>query len=230
MSSNDFAERWASKLARLNGAFAAGDEAAFEATVSEMTDAYDTAETQKLAEVMKASDTMYMALARFRADSRLASLTHHEIPDARLRLDHVLTMTEEAANRTLDLIEKSAPLASTSVQKANELLATLDTRSHKDIRSFLEQTRGNFEAVRANLSEVMLAQSFQDLTGQMLRGVQRLIAEVETSLSDIARITGTQLGADYVPANQEGPATPGVTKNAVTAQSDVDDLIAGLGI
>jgi chemotaxis protein CheZ len=77
----------------------------------------------------------------------------------------------------------------------------------------------------------MLAQSFQDLTGQILRGVQRLIGEVETALGEIARVTGAQYGAPpESPAALEGPAVPGVTRNAVTAQDDVDALIAGLGI
>ena len=116
------------------------------------------------------------------------------------------------------------------MRNANELLATLEDRSHKEIRSFLEQTRGNFEAVRANLSEMMLAQSFQDLTGQILRGVQRLIGEVESALGEIARVTGAQYGVEPAPSGLAGPAVPGVTHNAVTAQSDVDDLIAGLGI
>ena len=185
---------------------------------------------QKLAEIVKASDTMHLALARFRNDSRLAALAHREIPDARVRLEHVLSMTEDAANKTLDLIERSVPLANVSVRGANELLATLDERSHNDIRRHLEQTRDNFEAVRSNLSEVMLAQSFQDLTGQILRGVQRLIGEVETALGEISRVTGVQPGAESSQKGLEGPAIPGLTQNAVSGQSDVDDLIAGLGI
>ncbi len=116
------------------------------------------------------------------------------------------------------------------MRSTNELMASLDDRSHNDIRSFLEQTRGNFEAVRTNLSEVMLAQSFQDLTGQILRGVQRLIGEVETALGEIARVTGAQYGPEPSPTALEGPAVPGINRNAVTAQSDVDALIAGLGI
>lgn len=230
MSQGDFVNRWTGKLALLNRAFEAGDESEFEDTLRDMGQLDEQAAAHKLAEVARASDTMFMALARFRTDSRLAALAHREIPDARLRLEHVLSMTQDAANRTLDLIERSAPLASASVRSANELLATLDERSHVDIRRHLEETRDNFEAVRINLSEVMLAQSFQDLTGQILRGVQRLIGEVETALGEIARVTGGQHSTESAPTGLEGPAVPGVTHNAVTAQSDVDDLIAGLGI
>jgi chemotaxis protein CheZ len=140
-------------------------------------------------------------------------------------------MTEDAAHKTLDLIERSVPLANATVKSANEMLATLDDRSHSDIRRFLEETRENFEAVRGNLSEVMVTQGFQDLTGQILRGVGRLIGEVEKALGELTRITGVT--RESLPATRsglEGPAVPGVTQNAVTDQAGIDDLMAGLGI
>ncbi len=230
MSRSEFANRWAGRLASLNRAFHAGDETGFESTLREMGHVDEQVAGRKLAEIARVSDTMHMALARFRTDSRLAALAHREIPDARLRLEHVLSLTEDAANKTLDLIERSAPLANASVRSATDLLATLDERSHNDIRRHLEETRDNFEAVRSNLSEVMLAQSFQDLTGQILRGVQRLIGEVETALGEIARVTGEHHDVEFPTTGPEGPAIPGLTQNAITAQSDVDDLIAGLGI
>ncbi len=227
MSNTEFTSRYRGRIAQLNHAYAAGDAAAFEATLDAMYEGRPAV----MAEVVKLSDNLQQALARFRDDSRMAVLAHREIPDARLRLDHVLSMTEDAANKTLDLIELSVPLANATVRNATELMASLDDRSHNDIRHFLEETRGNFEAVRANLSEVMLTQGFQDLTGQILRGVQRLIGEVEKTLGELTRITGVAFDhAPPSPTALEGPAVPGVTHNAIHGQSDVDDLIAGLGI
>jgi chemotaxis protein CheZ len=85
--------------------------------------------------------------------------------------------------------------------------------------------------VRANLSEVMITQGFQDLTGQILRGVGRLIGEVEKALGELTRLTGsTPESMPTAKRGLEGPAVPGVTQGAVTAQADVDDLMAGLGI
>jgi chemotaxis protein CheZ len=183
--------------------------------------------------VIKLSDNLHQALSRFRNDSRMAALAHREIPDARLRLEHVLAVTEEAAHKTMDLIERSVPLANATVREANALADSLDDRSHNDIRRFLDETRGNFEAVRTNLSEVMLTQSFQDLTGQILRGVQRLIGEVEDSLGELTRLTGVAT-PDTVPmpvaSGLAGPAVRGISNGAMTAQSDIDDLMAGLGI
>lgn len=228
---SDFASRHRGKLAELNHAFAAGDAAAFEAALDSLNAGR---ETSVLADVARLSDSLQEALLRFRTDSRIASLANKDIPDARLRLDHVLAMTEQAANKTLDLIERSVPLANATVRSANMLTATLDDRSHNEIRAFLEETCGNFEAVRANLSEVMLTQSFQDLTGQILRSVQRLIGEVEAALARLTRLTGgTSLVATLTGlcgSTLEGPAVPGITQDAITDQSDVDELIAGLGI
>jgi chemotaxis protein CheZ len=232
MPAPDFASRYRGNLAQLNHAFAAGDEAAFQAALDDLAGGEQVG---VMADVMKLSESLHDALTRFRADSRIAALANKDIPDARLRLDHVLAMTEDAANKTLDLIERSVPLVSATVRNANTMMDSLDDRSHNEIRVFLDETRGNFEAVRVNLSEVMLTQSFQDLTGQILRGVQRLIVEVEGALAELTRITGvsyqtatTMVGTGTVAL--EGPAIPGVTQNAITDQSDVDDLIAGLGI
>src|SRR5688500_2835886 len=51
------------------------------------------------------------ALERFRFDARLNDLAEREMPDARQRLSHVLKLTDEAAHRTLDLVEQSCPPA-----------------------------------------------------------------------------------------------------------------------
>jgi chemotaxis protein CheZ len=213
----------------LNHAFVTADPAAFEKALEHLGEGRTV--VPSMTEIIRLTDTLNGALARFRDDSRLAALAHHEIPDARLRLDHVVTMTEDAANKTLDLMERAAPLAAASLRGAEQLLATLDKATKADVRSYLEEVRGNFEEVRSNLSEVILAQSFQDLTGQILRGVQRLIGEVETALAELARVTGVQV-ENKAPSGTdlEGPAVPGITRNAVTEQADVDDLIAGLGL
>ena len=227
-NTSDFNRRYRGTMARLNLAFAAGDEAEFETVLAGL---FDERRATVLSDVARLSESLVEALTRFRSDSRIAALASRDIPDARLRLDHVLTMTEKAAHKTLDLIEASVPLANATVRDAGALMASLDDRSHNEIRRFLDETRGNFETVRTNLSEVMLTQSYQDLTGQILRGVQTLIGEVEKILDELARLTGVQLPPALRPARGlEGPAVPGVTVDAVTTQTDVDDLIAGLGI
>lgn len=225
----NFSNRYLLPLAGLNRALAAGDEQAFQQALDDML---ALRESGVLADVQRLSDSLLAALARFRDDSRIAALAARDIPDARLRLDHVLKITEDAAHRTLDLIEGTLPLADRTVQQAKELTQTLDERSHNEIRAFLADTRGNLETVRGNLTEMMLTQGFQDLSGQILHSVQTLIGEVESVLGELAGITGARLEdlPEQSPTRAQGPAVPGVTQGTVSDQSDVDDMIARLGL
>jgi chemotaxis protein CheZ len=230
-AAGEFVARHRAALAQLNHAYASGDEGNFELALEEL---FANRKSRVLADVHRLSDSLLAALAKFRSESRIATLAVKDVPDARLRLDHVLAMTEEAAHRTLDIIEQSAPLADATARGAAELTDTLDERSHKEIRHFLAEVRGNAEQVRRNLTDVMLAQGFQDLTGQILRGVRTLVGEIESVLQEFASIAGVDLtlaGLEEGPdTSPQGPAIPSITRNAVTAQGDVDDLIAGLGI
>jgi chemotaxis protein CheZ len=216
-------------MARLNHAYASADEPAFSKLLGELG---VPAEDELRTGLARLSQSLADALTRFQLDSRIAALATQEIPDARLRLDHVLKMTEDAAHKTLDLIEQAAPLAEATARDARTLAETLDDRPHSEIRRFLGDVQGNAEKVRANLTEVMLAQGFQDLTGQILHSIRTLIGEVESVLDELARISGVKLSVTARPqdATPAGPAVPGVTKNAVVDQGAVDDLIAGLGI
>jgi chemotaxis protein CheZ len=216
-------------MAQLNHAYATADETTFEQLIADIyTERGNTLRT----DLARLSQALADALMKFQLDSRIAALAAKDIPDARLRLDHVLKMTEDAAHRTLDLIEQTAPVAESTANDARTLASTLDDRSHNDIRRFLGEVQGSADRVRANLTEVMLAQGFQDLTGQILNGIRTLIGEVESVLDELAKISGVEIRpATRADAGMlHGPAIPGVSTGTVSDQSDVDDLIAGLGI
>ena len=91
--------------------------------------------------------------------------------------------------------------------------------------------------MRANLAEVLLAQGYQDLTGQIIRGVMKLVAEVETALVDLTRLAARE-SAPCVPRRRPerdrgtGPAVPGVDTGGtiVNEQQDVDALLSDLGM
>jgi chemotaxis protein CheZ len=215
MKADNFVTRHRATLAGLNHAFASGDEGAFELAMDEL---FASRKSLMLHDVQRMSEQLLGALTRFRSGSRMAALAGSEIPDARLRLDHVLTMTEEAAHRTLDIIEQSVPLAAATARSAAALADTLDERSHREIRHFLTEVRSNAEQVRRNLTEVMVAQGFHDMTGQVLGSVRTLVGELESVLQELALISGVTLRMPVIPPPD------------VTAQADVDELIAGYGI
>lgn len=229
MQTAEFISRHRGVMARLNHAYATADAPVFESLIKDL---YLEQETSLRTGLAKLSRALADALSRFQLDSRIAALAGREIPDARLRLDHVLKMTEDATHRTLDLIEQTAPVAEKVANDALTLANTLDERSHTEIRRFLSDVQGSAERVRVNLTEVMLAQGFQDLTGQILHGIRTLIGEVESVLDELAKISGVELGRPSIEDTNKlhGPSIPGVSTNTVVNQGDVDDLMAGLGI
>ena len=148
--------------------------------------------TALMAELHDLTCNLRSALERFRFDSRLNDLAEKEMPDARQRLNHVLKLTDSAAHRTLDLVEQSCPPAERTAREAaalTELVGALPRRQHFAVRSSATCSRAwtsscgaahaDSETVRANLAEVLLAQGYQDLTGQIIRGVMMLVSEVE---------------------------------------------------
>ena len=192
--------------------------------------------------------SLQATLDEFRNSFRRASHAGKEMPDARLRLDHVLKLTEDAAHRTLDLVERSGPLADRMSLDAAALLepirqarAAYDGSSAAEllarIEVFLERVQVDGNSVRTNLAEVLMAQSYQDLSGQIIRTVIKLVVELERTLAHFSEIAGESAGLSPLEPQSSasnshgfGPAVPGVTAGAVGEQDDVDDLLAKLGM
>jgi chemotaxis protein CheZ len=236
----------------LTEALRAEDEKAFFAAVDHIV---QMREPGIVTEVRKLTGDLQKALERFSVESKLADFAEHEIPDARARLDHVISMTDEAAHRTLDLVEQSGPLAERTAKAAGTLLDMVNAYRTQTtgvqgfegvarsidayvpvvraIEAFLPAARADSELIRRNLADVLLAQGYQDLTGQIIRSVMKLVAELENALTDLSRLSGdvvehATMGEDSA---SHGPVVPGVTKGEVAAgQTDVDALLSGLGM
>jgi len=201
-----------------------------------------------LAQLQDLTCNLQTALDRFRLDSRLTRLAEKEVPDARERLQHVLKLTDQAAHRTLDLVENACPLADRTAKEAASLgepwsrfrAGTITVSDYCDligrVDKFLVAARVDSEVVRMNLNEVLMAQDFQDLTGQIIRGVMTLVSEVEVVLVDLAKLAGNESGANGPTAEEiargTGPVVPGVDQGAATVngQVDIDALLSDLGM
>jgi chemotaxis protein CheZ len=191
-------------------------------------------------EVRRVASDLQRALDHFRIDSNLIDLAQRQVPDARHCLAHVIRLTDDAAHRTIDLVEQCCPLADRTAQEAGELLAQRaaapGTRLAPQVSAFLVRAGNSMQAVRANLSEVLLAQGFQDLTGQIIRGVMTLVEDLESALGELLRIAGTDAEAVQPIAAADGlraygPRVPGVDHGAaVSGQQDVDALLSDLGM
>ena len=91
------------------------------------------------------------------------------------------------------------------------------------------------DKVRENLSEVLLAQGYQDLSGQIIRGVMKLVTELEIALADLVRLSQTGTRHAATPSDETrrgfGPPIPGIDNGpSVSGQQDVDALLSGLGV
>ena len=164
------------------------------------------------------------------------------IPDARDRLGYIAQMTERAAERALNAIDVAQPIQDGLASQARALserwdawfehpVALDDARELvRDNRAYLAAVPKQVGATNAQLTEIMMAQDFQDLTGQVIKKMMHVIKDMDTQL--------LQLLIDNVPPEKRqdssfGPLhepqiVPGLP-DAVDGQDQVDDLLASLG-
>ncbi|UVE16355.1 protein phosphatase CheZ [Pseudomonas sp. LS44] len=210
-------------------------------------------------EVGKLTRELHNSIVNFQLDPRMPHAQEvSQITDATERLNYVVTMTERAANRTMDLVEQSAPLVNDLGDEAQslsadwgrfmrrELGADAFRELAKRIELFLARSERDTQKLSANLNDIMLAQDYQDLTGQVIKRVTQLVTEVEADLlklmlmaSSVDRFAGIEHSVDTVRAEQkqqknssrgEGPQIHADKRDdVVSGQDDVDDLLSSLG-
>lgn len=205
--------------------------------------------TELFAEIGKLTRQLHDSLMNFQVDSRLNDLANADIPDAKERLNYVITRTEEAANKTMDAVESIFPV----VDKIQDQVKTVDPRwkqlmsNNIDVKEFkllchdidllLKTTDQETTRMHALMTDVLMAQDFQDLTGQVIRKVIELVREVEDSLinmltafgissEEAKEVSKPKVGDNLV----EGPIVNVEERDDVVAdQDDVDDLLSSLG-
>ena len=204
-----------------------------------------TREVSLFHELGKLTREFHDALANFRVDARVSDLAEKEIPDARERLNHVITMTQTAADRTMSAVEHSLPLVEDIANVAvnlraqwqrfqkREMNAQEFRELAKSIDAFLGTTETKSVDLKAKLNEMLMAQDFQDLTGQIIKRVIKLVEDVEVNLVNLIKLSSQKmvpLNSQHEPIKAEGPKVPGViTEGTVSGQDAVDDLLSSLG-
>lgn len=193
---------------------------------------------------------LHDSLHQFHMDQRMSEIATDEIPDARDRLEYVIAKTETAANRTMDAVERSLPMADNlhehlmlvrpewnRLMKGRIELSEFKALCHR-IDELMVQVEGDSSELRSQLTEILMAQDFQDLTGQIIKRVITLVREVEDRLVEILTAFGveqqkeeqqeTKTAADAIAP--EGPIlNPHEREDTVASQDDVDDLLSSLG-
>ena len=202
-----------------------------------------------LQEIGELTRDLQESIQQFHLDERIVQLTHDDIPDARDRLQYVIEKTEIAANKTMDAVDRCMPIADNlhdGLLKVrpqwNELmhgkieLTDFKALCHR-IDELLGQVEGNSSELHSLLTDILMAQDFQDLTGQIIRRVIELVSEVEVRLGEILTAFGddqVEPGATHnkrkASIDPEGPIlNPHERADAVSSQDEVDDLLSSLG-
>lgn len=164
------------------------------------------------------------------------------IPDARDRLRYVAQMTEQAAHRVLNAVDQTQPIQEEMAHAAKKLderwrgwfdepLELPQARELvRDTRSFLQDVPKQTQLTQSKLMEIMMAQDFQDLTGQVIMKMMDVVGAIEREL--------LQVLIDSVPLDRReeantllnGPqVNPDGKPDVVTSQDQVDDLLSSLG-
>jgi chemotaxis protein CheZ len=166
-----------------------------------------------------------------------------QIPDARERLAYIAQMTEQAASRVLNAVDIAQPAQNELEQRTKALGARWDKMfanqlSVDEFKALAADTRGFFAAAptvisvtNAQLTEITLAQDFQDLTGQVIKKVVEVVQGFETQLLQVLIEAMPEERKAEAPAGlMNGPVINAAGRgDVVTSQAQVDDLLESLG-
>ncbi len=208
-------------------------------------------------EVGKLTRSLHEAIRNFQIDVGQDGQVRKdlsEITDASDRLSYVVEMTNKAANKTMDLVEDSMPVATSIKDEAKVLKEAWERLRRREMEPeefrqlyrridvFFDDLTKNSEQVYTNLSNILMAQDYQDLTGQVIQKVTRLVKDVEDNLvklvvmaGKVDSITGTQHDLEQKEEEKDdskgfGPQMKVEERtDVVSGQDDVDDLLSSLG-
>ena len=123
------------------------------------------------------------------------------VADARQHLQDALEMSAQAAHRSLDFAERMRPQAESLAHNAGEVL---EWTNGNDAAAVLAREAVEFAGnCRDGLADMVLAQSWQDLTGQRIKKVASFIGTVESSLLELVRLTGALGGSEAPPHGEK---------------------------
>ncbi|MBU0622686.1 MAG: protein phosphatase CheZ [Gammaproteobacteria bacterium] len=165
------------------------------------------------------------------------------IPDARDRLNYVATLTQQAAERVLNATEAAQPVVEKLGSEAQHLAKQwdllfekkLDVQQFKDLvtqtHAYLHQTPKQTKATNDRLMEIMMAQDFQDLTGQVIKKIIEVTQNMEQQLlALLLENAPASVKAEIDKGLLNGPVVKAEGRtDVVTSQDQVDDLLESLG-
>lgn len=224
----------------------AGDSNGIETEIDELA---RLRETDLYQEIGKLTRQLHDSISNFEVDSRISGFAENDIPDAKARLNHVIQMTENAAHKTMNALDEAMPISDALLKHSVEIhsawekfrsreLSLDDFREmSRQLDQFFPEVENSSKVLCDYMNNIMMAQDFQDLTGQIIRRVINLVQDVEDNLVELISLAGKRdiVVEDKVSEKEKdkighGPQVPGVDHGAtVDSQDDVDELLSSLG-
>jgi len=174
-----------------------------------------------------------------------------ELPDARSRLEYIARLTGEAAEKVLNLVDEAKAEQQKVIDSSRQLVQTIGAVpglkwAMPELLEWSSQIQQAAERTDHHLTEIMMAQDFHDLTGQVIKKVVALAGTLEQQLVQLLLETAPYSGHAVEAAASPVAATPAESPAAgrdlsgpvvnpegrsdvVTNQQQVDDLLASLG-
>jgi chemotaxis protein CheZ len=164
-----------------------------------------------------------------------------EIPDAKSRLSYIARLTGEAAEKVLNRVDQAKAQHDHIAAETRRIGALIVkdpvaavAKGH--VMNFITDVEKSTHQIDQHLTEIMMAQDFHDLTGQVIAKVVNLAANIEAQLVQLLIQTAPEPTPkapapvhEYQPALSGPVVNPAGNPDVVTAQSEVDDLLASLG-
>ena len=165
-----------------------------------------------------------------------------ELPDAKSRLSYIARLTGEAAEKVLNQVDQAKAQhdhIAAEVRRIGALIVEdpVGAVAQGHVMNFVHDVEHTSKKIDSHLTEIMMAQDFHDLTGQVIAKVVNLAATIEEQLvllliqtapPDTA-VKAPTPHAPYVPALAGPAVNPQNNPDVVSDQSQVDDLLASLG-
>ncbi|MFY0642249.1 MAG: protein phosphatase CheZ [Bermanella sp.] len=250
-SSNEFAKLFSEKANELMGRLESNDLAGAVGLIQDLQKVRDENLYQEIGQLTRA---LHESIKNFKINGN-APGAGSDIDEAHEGLQYVVEMTAKAANKTMDKVDESMPLSEAIASEASDIQQQWNRFLNKDlsadefrdltkrISTFLENTEHNTRKLNANLSDILLAQDFQDLTGQVIQRITAMVTDVESRLVNLVamaghvdQMTGIKHKEIEVPDEEDDP-NKGVgpqlnaedKEDVASGQDDVDDLLSSLG-
>lgn len=184
---------------------------------------------------------LHNTLSELGYDQQIKS-TIDAIPDTKERLNYIATLTAQAAEKVLNATDVAQPYQDKIQSAADGLGARWDRMFANELsvdefkalagetREFLRETSADAGKTREQLTEIMMAQDFQDLTGQVIKKVMSLTQELENGLLQVLIEVTPSDKSEVVSGLLNGPVINSEGRSDVVVnQEQVDDLLDSLG-